>query len=814
MISRELEISLNLAVSEAQQRNHEYVTVEHILFALLENPYSQKAIIACGGSIGGLKTSIIDFFDSKVSTVKRSKGEIPKPTIAFQRVLQRAAQQVITAGKEVIEADSVLISIFSEKDSFALYYMQRQGLTKFDLIRWVSHGIVKEGIELDPDDLGLLQLNEEAFDREVANIDGDEDSDEKDDDVETARQNGQSRARQGKKTALNLYTVDLTEKARAGKIDPLIGRNAEVERTIQILCRRRKNNPLYVGDAGVGKTAIAEGLAKRIVDEEVPTVLAKAKIYALDLGSLIAGSKYRGDFEDRLKGLLKELKKRPDAILFIDEIHTIVGAGAVSGGALDASNLLKPALSSGDLRCIGSTTFKEYRQHFESDHAMNRRFQRVDISEPSREDAIQILEGIKPHYESFHKVKYSKSAIKAAVDLSLRHIRDKKLPDKAIDVLDEVGASFAARDLQIKNGKIRSVGVLDIKTIISKMARIPETTLKVSDIDAVAEIEIRLKEVVFGQDQAIEALSDVIKLSKSGLADEDRPTGSFLFAGPTGVGKTELTSQLAKLLGVPMIRFDMSEYMERHAVSRLIGAPPGYVGYDDGGLLTDSVNQNPHAVVLLDEIEKAHPDVHNILLQVMDHGTLTDSNGRETNFRNIILIMTTNVGAAEMAQRNIGFNDGDSFSASRGADALKKSFTPEFRNRLDSVITFSHLPKETMLEIANKFLFEVEHKLKAKNLQFDVKKTAREYLAEKGYDPAYGARPMRRLVQNEVKKPLSELILFRKPEKGATIVISLSKSGQTLDFKIKNDSKIKKKSLKKNKRDSNKLVDPSTKVRG
>lgn len=804
MISRELELSLNLAVSEAQQRQHEYVTVEHILYALLENSYAKKAILACGGSVPEIKNLLESFFDEKLKSVKRTGDELPQPTIAFQRVLQRAAQQVITAGKETIEADSVLIAMFSEKESFALYFLEKQGLSRFDLIRWVSHGIIKDGVELDEEELNLLQVSESGGSLERLKSESESEEDQDSDDSEESDDEPSNKTKKQvhkkvRKTPLSMYAVDLTKRAEQGKIDPLIGRHQEVERTIQVLCRRRKNNPLFVGDAGVGKTAIAEGLAMRIVEGDVPSVLEEAKIYALDLGSLIAGSKYRGDFEERMKGLLKELKKNPEAILFIDEIHTIIGAGSVSGGALDASNLLKPALSSGELRCIGSTTFKEFRQHFESDHAMSRRFQRIDVLEPSRDDAISILEGLKVKYEEFHRVKYSKTAIKAAVDLSIKHLRDKKLPDKAIDVIDEVGASFAARDILTTSNKPKTVGVADIKQVISKMARIPEETLKASEIDSVAGLSDSLKKLVFGQDNAVEALSDIIKLSKSGLGDDDRPTGSFLFAGPTGVGKTELTSQLSKVLGVPMLRFDMSEYMERHAVSRLIGAPPGYVGYDDGGLLTDGVNKNPHSVVLLDEIEKAHPDVHNILLQVMDHGTLTDSNGRETDFRNTIIIMTTNVGAAEMSQRNIGFNDKEAFSSSKGEEALKKAFTPEFRNRLDAVITFGHLPREVMLQIVDKFVGEVEAKLKSKKLSLEVSSEARDYLSEKGYDPAYGARPMRRLIQNEVKKPLSELLLFEKPEKGGVIQVGFSDEKITFKVKPKKKQSRSTKALKETK---------------
>ena len=795
MISRELELSLNLAVSEAHKRGHEYVTVEHILYALLENGNSQKAIIACGGSIRELTESLEIFFDSKVpSASERNKDDLPQPTIAFQRVLQRAAEQIITSGRETIGANAVMIAMFAESESYATFFLERQGVTRFDLIRWVSHGIIKEGVDLDEDQINALAVSDQN------NADGSEHQGSHEDDPEDEEVSATSDATSSKKkensvrkTPLSQYATNLTKKAQKGKVDPLIGRHHEVERTIQVLCRRRKNNPLYVGDAGVGKTALAEGLAKRIVDKDVPPALENAKIYALDLGALVAGSKYRGDFEERLKGLIKDLKRDPDAILFIDEIHTIIGAGSVSGGALDASNLLKPALSSGEIRCIGSTTFKEYRQHFESDHAMSRRFQRIDVLEPSRDDAVAILEGLKPRYESFHNVKYSKAAIRAAVDLSMKHLRDKKLPDKAIDVIDEVGASFRAKGVELASGKQKTVGVGDIKSVISKIARIPPETLKASDLDAVSELDKRLKEKVFGQDDAIDALADIVKLSKAGLSDDDKPIGSFLFAGPTGVGKTELTTQLSNVLGVNMVRFDMSEYMERHAVSRLIGAPPGYVGYDDGGLLTDAVNKNPHSIILLDEIEKAHPDVHNILLQVMDHGTLTDSNGRETDFRNTIIVMTTNVGAAEMSQRNIGFTETDAFSSDKSSEAMKKAFTPEFRNRIDAIITFGHLPETVMLEIVEKFLLEITNKLKIRKITVEVAQDAKIYLAEKGYDPAYGARPMRRLIQNEVKKPVSELLLFNRPEKGSVIEVGFSHDKRELTFKLVTPNKKKSK---------------------
>lgn len=770
MISKELEVSLNLAVTEAQQRKHEFVTVEHVLYALLHDPNAQRTIAACGGSVNEVLEDLEGFFDTKLQPVTENTEKVPKPTIAFQRVLQRAAQQVITAGKELIEADSVLIAMFSESDSHALYFMEKQGVSRYDVIRWVSHGIIKDGVDFDEESEDYLPQisgeSEESHDSHPS-----EDEDRNSDDARAGASERGTASKNSKKSALGSYTVDLREKYRLGKIDPLIGRSEEVDRTIQILCRRRKNNPLFVGEAGVGKTAIAEGLASRIELGEVPKAMKKANIYALDLGALIAGSKYRGDFEDRLKNLIKELKKDKNAVLFIDEIHTIIGAGSVSGGALDASNLLKPALGSGDIRCIGSTTFKEYRQHFESDHAMSRRFQKIDISEPSEDDTFKILSGLKEKYESFHGVKYSKAAVKSAIELSVKHLRDKRLPDKAIDVLDEAGARVSA---QISGGKSKTIGASDIKSVVAGMARIPIESLKSSELKNLSKLGEHLKAQVFGQDEAVDSVESLIRLSKSGLADENRPIASLLFAGPTGVGKTELSLQLSKQLGVPLLRFDMSEYMERHAVSRLIGAPPGYVGYEEGGLLTDGVNKNPHAVILLDEIEKAHPDVHNVLLQVMDHGTLTDSNGRETDFRNVILIMTTNVGAQEMSQRNIGFSEESGLSHSKSDKALQKAFSPEFRNRLDATVTFGHLPRTTMLQIVDKFLSEIAEKLALKKISVEFSDEARHWLAEHGYDPAYGARPMRRLVQDKVKKPLSSLMLFAKFEKSDTFTLEVS----------------------------------------
>jgi len=782
MIGRELESSLNLAVAEAQRRGHEYVTVEHILYSLLSNPDAERAIRACGGVIDNTRSDLEDFFDTKLEKIKVS--EVPKPTIGFQRVLQRAAQQVISAGKDTINGDAVLLSIFGERESHALYFLEKQEISRIDIVRFIAHGIVKEGIEFEDSRISPKNMGQD---------DERSRSEPRDSQGEGSDSEGEDSDKKVKKSALEAFTVNLCKKALAGKIDPLIGREPELERTIQVLCRRRKNNPLYVGEAGVGKTAIAEGLAKRIVENKVPEALKGCVVYSLDLGSMLAGSKFRGDFEERLKSLIKSLTKDPKAILFIDEIHTIVGAGSVSGGSLDASNILKPSLSNGEIRCIGSTTYKEFRQHFESDHAMTRRFQRIDIEEPGRDDTIKILEGLKTSYEAHHNVRYSKSAIKAAVDLSIKHMRDKKLPDKAIDVMDEVGASFAAKNLKPTAEDPRAISVADIKSVVARMARVPEERIASSEKEALHTLGERLKSKVFGQDQAVGIIESAIRLSRSGMGDDSKPIGSFLFSGPTGVGKTELSKQLAEMLGAELIRFDMSEYMERHTVSRLLGAPPGYVGYEAGGLLTDAIHRNPHAILLLDEIEKAHPDVYNILLQVMDHGTLTDANGRQTDFRNVVLIMTTNVGAYEMSSRGIGFGELSGPQSGKEQDALKKAFTPEFRNRIDAIISFYHLPESIMLQIVDKFFGEVVEKAKAQKVEVQISEEARSFLAKKGYDPAMGARPMKRLIQEEVKKPLSEIILFSESKGSRFIVDFDTKTGKIVilnESEKKKDSKI------------------------
>ncbi|MCX6128456.1 MAG: AAA family ATPase, partial [Proteobacteria bacterium] len=680
MLSPDLEISLNLAVSEATRRGHPYVTVEHILYALLHNATAREAIEACGGMIENVRHDLEAFFEEHIDNNVLRSGQLPQPTIGFQRVIQRAAQHVQSAGKEKIQGANVLVAIFSEKDSFAVFYLEKEKITRLDVIQYLSHGVSKNGDDsLDNDESGSKFLP-------GAHAEEENESQSKD--------------------PLARFAIDLCERARQGKIDPLIGRDYELERIMQVLCRRRKNNPLFVGDAGVGKTALAEGLALKVIQNEVPEALKGLKIYSLDMGSLIAGSKFRGDFEQRLKGVIKALAKQPKHVLFIDEIHTIVGAGAVGGGALDASNILKPALASGEVRCMGSTTFKEYRTHFESDHALARRFQKIDIEEPSRDDALKILKGIKLQYEKHHGVHYSPAALQAAVDLSSRYITDRKLPDKAIDVIDEAAAAVA---LKGGSGKNKTISAEMIQQVIAKMARIPLTKVSVTERESLRDLDAKLKAKVFGQDRAIDALASSIKLSRSGLGDEERPIGSFLFTGPTGVGKTEVAKQLAKTMEIELVRFDMSEYVERHSVSRLIGAPPGYVGFDQGGLLTDAITKNPHAILLLDEIEKAHPDMQNILLQVMDHGTLTDNNGRKADFRNVVIIMTTNAGAKELSQQAIGFDKSTKARADGPglSKAVKDAFSPEFRNRLNAIITFAPLPLAIVRQVAAKFVEEL-----------------------------------------------------------------------------------------------------------
>jgi ATP-dependent Clp protease ATP-binding subunit ClpA len=767
MISHDLEISLNLAVSEAARRGHEYVTIEHILFALLQNESAVKAIRACGGSIEVTRGKLEDFFSEHIPTGMLRAGQMPQPTVGFQRVIQRAAQHVRAAGKDRIRGENILISMFSERDSFAVYILQQQSITRFDIINYVSHGLAKLPDELGQDQDKLMTGSEESED-------SDADSSRRIESPQEDETGGKS-----SKDPLSAWAVNLNEKAKAGKIDPLVGREDEIDRCVQVLCRRRKNNPLLVGDPGVGKTAIAEGIAWKITQGDIPAPMKNAVIYSLDMGSLLAGTKFRGDFEQRLKSVVSAIRKHPNAILFIDEIHTVVGAGQVSGGTMDASNLLKPALSNGDVRCIGSTTFKEFRQHFESDAALSRRFQKIDVEEPSMDNTVKILKGLRSHYETHHHVKFPDEVLKTAVDLSVKYLRDKKLPDKAIDVIDEVGASFALKGHGKDAPKPKRTTVEDVQKVIARMARVPAEKISSSARRELKDLASKLKSVVFGQDQAVEAVSDMIKMSRAGLGSGDKPIASFLFAGPTGVGKTEVAKQLAQVLGIEFIRFDMSEYMERHAVSRLIGAPPGYVGYEQGGLLTESINKSPHAVLLLDEIEKSHPDMQNILLQVFDHGTLTDNNGRKTDFRNTIIIMTTNAGARDLLQGNIGFGRPALASEENELRAVKDMFSPEFRNRLDGIITFRPLPRDIVLKVVDKFLGEVTSKLHARNIELICSEKLKSWLADKGYDIAYGARPLARVIQDQIKKPLSDELLFGKISKnGGKIKVDLGTDGK------------------------------------
>jgi ATP-dependent Clp protease ATP-binding subunit ClpA len=737
MLSKELEASLNNAFNEAREKRHEYITVEHLLLSLLDNNSANVVLQACGTDLGLLGIELKEYLDNNTPVFGDVVAGEVQPTLGFQRVLQRAVFHVQSSGKKEVVGANVLVAMFGEQESQAVYLLNQQNVNRLDVVNYISHGITKV-----PNETEKLEDHSE----------------------QTSTQDAESQP-------LENYTTNLNQRAMQGLIDPLIGRDDEVERTVQILCRRRKNNPLLVGEAGVGKTALAEGLAKRIVDKEVPEVLLESTIFSLDLGSLVAGTKYRGDFEKRLKGVLKQLKQRPGAVLFIDEIHTIIGAGSASGGVMDASNLIKPMLANGELKCIGSTTYAEYRSVFEKDHALARRFQKIDIEEPNIDETVDILKGLKTRFEEHHDVKYSNNALRAAVELSQRYIMDRFLPDKAIDVIDEAGAQ---RQLQASAGKSnkKSISVNDIENIVAKIARIPAKTVSTSDTDALKNLERDLKMVVFGQDDAISTLTTAIRMSRSGLGDPEKPIGSFLFAGPTGVGKTEVSKQLASIMGVELLRFDMSEYMERHTVSRLIGAPPGYVGFDDGGLLTEAVNKHPHCVLLLDEIEKAHPEVFNILLQIMDHGTLTDSNGRKTDFRNVILVMTSNAGAQLMSRRSMGFTEQQ--NELDGLEEIKKMFTPEFRNRLDSIVNFGPLDAHTLSNVVDKFLVALELQLNEKKVTIDVDKAARQLLAEKGYDPKMGARPMARIIQNLLKKPLANDLLFGDLSKGGHVNVTVS----------------------------------------
>lgn len=749
MLNRDLEITLNLAFKDARNKRHEFMTVEHLLLALLDNHSALAVLRACGADLERLRRELTEFIDSTTPLIPRHDSEREtQPTLGFQRVLQRAVFHVQSSGKGEVSGANVLVAIFSEQESQAVFLLKQQQIARIDVVNFISHGISKVAEDSDQAAPG----EQESMDDE-------------------AESGGTST------NPLDAYASNLNEQARQGRIDPLVGRASEVERVAQILMRRRKNNPLLVGEAGVGKTAIAEGLAKRIVDGEVPDILTEAVVYSLDLGALLAGTKYRGDFEKRFKALLKALRKKPQAILFIDEIHTIIGAGAASGGVMDASNLLKPLLSSGEIRCIGSTTFQEFRGIFEKDRALARRFQKVDIIEPSVTDTIQILKGLKSRFEEHHGIGYTDEALRVAAELAARYINDRHMPDKAIDVIDEAGAFQRLKPVEERAERI---DVAEVEAIVAKIARIPPKHVSSSDKELLKNLERDLKLVVFGQDEAISALSTAIKLSRAGLKSSDKPVGSFLFSGPTGVGKTEVTRQLAKSLGIELVRFDMSEYMERHTVSRLIGAPPGYVGFDQGGLLTEAVTKSPHCVLLLDEIEKAHPEVFNLLLQVMDHGTLTDNNGRKADFRNVVLVMTTNAGAETMSRASIGFTQQD--HTTDGMEVIKKTFTPEFRNRLDAIIPFGRLNHDSIKFVVDKFLTELQAQLEDKHVLLDVDESARDWLAEHGYDPQMGARPMARLIQDKIKRPLAEQILFGElAEQGGTVHVSLRDGELVLD---------------------------------
>ena len=757
MLSRNLEQTLHRALSLASERRHEYATLEHLLLGLADDTDAATVLRACGVDLDKLRADLTEFLDKDLSGLATDRPGDPKPTAGFQRVVQRAAIHVQSSGRDEVTGANVLVALFSERESHAVYFLQLQDMTRLDAVNFISHGIAK--------------APGRSAQRPVAGS-GTNNSNESPSEPEREEKPGRRN-----QDALSTYCVNLNKKAMAGKIDPLIGRDSEIERTIQILCRRTKNNPLYVGDPGVGKTAIAEGLAKRIVEGDVPEVLAKSTIYALDMGALLAGTRYRGDFEERLKAVVTELENQPAGVLFIDEIHTVIGAGATSGGAMDASNLLKPALASGTLRCIGSTTYKEFRNYFEKDRALVRRFQKIDVNEPSVEDAVKILRGLKTNYEKHHKVRYTEEAIRAAVELSAKYINDRKLPDKAIDVIDEVGAS---RMLLPEGKRRKTVTLRDVEEIVAKIARIPPKSVSADDKETLRNLERDLKAMVFGQDAAIDALAAAIKLSRAGLRDAEKPIGNYLFSGPTGVGKTEVARQLASTLGIELIRFDMSEYMERHSVSRLIGAPPGYVGFDQGGLLTDGIDQHPHSVLLLDEIEKAHPDLFNILLQVMDHGKLTDHNGKIVDFRNVILIMTTNAGAADMAKPAIGFER--EVRLGEDDEAIKRMFTPEFRNRLDAVITFAGLTQDIVGRVVEKFVMQLEAQLADRNVTIELSSAAKEWLAERGYDRLYGARPLARVIQEHIKKPLAEELLFGKLAKGGAVKVTMKEGALHFEY--------------------------------
>jgi ATP-dependent Clp protease ATP-binding subunit ClpA len=749
--SRGLEKALHQAMNLARERNHEFATLEHLLLALTDDRDTIAVLTGCDVDIDALKSDLEDFINEELDSLVVQNGQDARPTAAFQRVIQRAVIHVQSSGREEVTGANVLVAIFAERESHAAYFLEQQDMSRLDAVNFISHGITKSG---------------PSEERKVRGAD----------EGEGASEGGQEAK---KSSALADFCVNLNEKARQGKIDPLIGRDAELRRTIQVLCRRSKNNPLYVGDAGVGKTAIAEGLARKIIEGDVPEVLREAVIYALDMGALLAGTRYRGDFEERLKAVMKELEKMPNAVLFIDEIHTMIGAGATSGGALDASNLLKPALASGAIRCIGSTTYKEYRQFFEKDRALVRRFQKIDVNEPTVPDAIEIVKGLRPYFEEFHKITYTDEALKAAVELSARYITDRKLPDKAIDVIDETGAS---QKLLPEDQRKKVIDVEDIEATVATIARIPPKSVSKSDAELLSGLETSLKTVVFGQDSAITALSSAIKLARAGLREPEKPIGSYLFTGPTGVGKTEVAKQLADTLGVELLRFDMSEYMERHTISRLLGAPPGYVGFDQGGLLTDGVDQHPHSVVLLDEIEKAHPDLYNVLLQVMDHGKLTDHNGKAVDFCNVILIMTSNVGAAELARSPIGF--GRKREQGDDEDAINRTFSPEFRNRLDAIISFAPLPREVVRRVVEKFVLQLEGQLAERGVTINLTPEAADWLAEHGYDERMGARPLGRVIQEHVKKPLADQVLFGELVNGGSVTVAVVGEGSEAKLEL------------------------------
>ncbi|MFC3582035.1 ATP-dependent Clp protease ATP-binding subunit ClpA [Sphingomonas hylomeconis] len=744
-----LETTLHKALEAASSRRHEYATLEHLLLALVDDEHASKVMISCGVELDELRTTVAHYLDTELEALKVEAATDPSPTSGFQRVVQRAILHVQSSGRDEVTGANVLVALFSERESYAVYFLQQQDMSRLDAVSFISHGVGKGGAAPET--------------REVKGAEEEKPA--------KAGEKGKS------ESALKQFCVDLNEKAKNGKVDPLIGRGPEVDRTVQILCRRSKNNPLYVGDPGVGKTAIAEGLARKIVEGDVPEVLLPAVIYSLDMGALLAGTRYRGDFEERLKAVVTELEKMPDAILFIDEIHTVIGAGATSGGAMDASNLLKPALSGGTIRCIGSTTYKEFRNHFEKDRALLRRFQKIDVNEPTIEDTVKILTGLRSAFEDHHKVKYTPDAIKSAVELSARYINDRKLPDKAIDVIDEVGAMQMLVPLAKRKKTITS---REIEAVIATMARIPPKSVSTDDTKALESLETDLKRVVFGQNAAIEKLASAIKLSRAGLRDPEKPIGNYLFTGPTGVGKTEVAKQLASIMGIPLQRFDMSEYMERHSVSRLIGAPPGYVGFDQGGLLTDAIDQQPHSVLLLDEIEKAHPDLFNILLQVMDNGRLTDQHGKTVDFRNVILIMTTNAGASDMARETLGF--GQLTREGEDEQAVQKMFTPEFRNRLDAIVPFGYLPTEVVARVVDKFILQLELQLADRNVHINLDDESKAWLTTKGYDKLYGARPMGRLIQEKIKQPLAEELLFGKLVHGGEVSVKM-KDG-ALSFEI------------------------------